>query len=134
MENPPIFIKRLRVLSEHLDEMQHVNNVQYLQWVQDVAKEHWLSIANPAWLDEFAWVVISHQIEYKKPTFLDEPIIIKTHVGEPAGARYDRFVRIFNEQTEQLLVQAYSVWCLLDKKTNRPIRVNSSIHEAFSQH
>ena len=24
-------------VTDHLDELQHVNNVQYLQWVQDIA-------------------------------------------------------------------------------------------------
>ena len=27
----------LQVKKEHLDELHHVNNVQYLQWVQEIA-------------------------------------------------------------------------------------------------
>lgn len=29
------------VLPEHLDTLNHVNNVQYLYWVQEAAQAHW---------------------------------------------------------------------------------------------
>ena len=34
------FEQTLTVTSDHLDELKHVNNVQYLQWVQDIAGAH----------------------------------------------------------------------------------------------
>ena len=38
------FEQKIRVTAAHLDELQHVNNVQYLQWVQDIAGAHWQSL------------------------------------------------------------------------------------------
>ena len=35
------FEQTLMVEHHHLDELQHVNNVQYLQWVQDISGAHW---------------------------------------------------------------------------------------------
>ena len=29
------------VISQDLDDLMHVNNVRYVQWVQDLAKAHW---------------------------------------------------------------------------------------------
>ena len=29
------------VISDDLDDLLHVNNVRYVQWVQDIAKAHW---------------------------------------------------------------------------------------------
>ena len=29
------------VSKQHLDDLNHVNNVQYLYWAQEVAKAHW---------------------------------------------------------------------------------------------
>ena len=34
------FEQTIEVTEAHLDELQHVNNVQYLQWVQDIASAH----------------------------------------------------------------------------------------------
>jgi acyl-CoA thioester hydrolase len=37
--------KTIIVLPEHLDDINHVNNVVYVQWMQDIAGEHWNSVA-----------------------------------------------------------------------------------------
>ena len=34
------------VNKEHLDDLNHVNNVQYLYWAQEIAKTHWDKIQN----------------------------------------------------------------------------------------
>jgi acyl-CoA thioester hydrolase len=42
-----------------------VNNVVYLQWVQDVAEQHWNESTDSALREKLAWVVVNHFIEYK---------------------------------------------------------------------
>lgn len=36
-----IYSKKITVADEHLDELNHVNNVQYVHWMEEMAKEHW---------------------------------------------------------------------------------------------
>ena len=31
--------KRIRVSENDLDELKHVNNVRYVQWIQDISKD-----------------------------------------------------------------------------------------------
>ncbi|MDO7599401.1 MAG: thioesterase, partial [Flavobacteriaceae bacterium] len=38
------YTQEVTVTESHLDQLQHVNNVQYLQWVQDIAGAHWQSL------------------------------------------------------------------------------------------
>ena len=38
---------RIIAQSQDIDELQHVNNIVYLNWVQEVAKEHWKLRATP---------------------------------------------------------------------------------------
>lgn len=132
-ENPQIFEMRLQVTEHDLDAMQHVNNVRYLQWVQDVAEAHWQQVADTAWHQQYAWVVINHFIEYKKPALLGDNILIKTHVHDNTGPKSQRLVRIFNADTEELLVQAGTWWCLLDANTMRPTRVTPELIKAFKE-
>ena len=33
MHSPHVYSKVISVLPEHIDELQHVNNVQYLHWI-----------------------------------------------------------------------------------------------------
>ena len=65
------YTKTITVLPEHLDDLNHVNNVVYLQWVQDIAKEHWVSKTTDEMNATYFWVVVKHELEYKKPAFLD---------------------------------------------------------------
>lgn len=132
MDNPEVFEQTLVVQSEHLDEMNHVNNVQYLQWVQDIAKAHWENRAKAEWLEQYAWVALSHHIEYKRPAFLGDEILLQTHVKEFTGVKSHRLVRIRNAKTGDLLTQAVTVWCMLNKETGRPTRVSPDMLEAFN--
>lgn len=132
MDNPEVFEQTLVVQSEHLDEMIHVNNVQYLQWVQDIAKAHWENRAKAEWLEKYAWVALSHHIEYKKPTVQGDEILLQTHVKEFTGVKSHRLVRIRNAKTGDLLTQASTVWCMLDRVTMRPTRVVKEMSEYFN--
>ncbi len=123
MPEPKVFQMEFSVQSSDLDEMNHVNNVNYLQWIQDVAKGHWEQEAKQEWLDQYAWVALSHHIEYKKPSFLGDKLKAMTHVHEFSGPKSHRLVRIVNADTEQLIVQSSSWWCMVDKESGRPIRV-----------
>ena len=38
---PEIYEMEIRVTKDDLDELQHVNNVRYVQWIQDIAKVYW---------------------------------------------------------------------------------------------
>ncbi len=130
--NHKFFEMTLTVEQTDLDAMNHVNNVRYLQWVQDVAEAHWQKVAQPEWQEKYAWVVINHFIEYKKPALLGQKISLKTHINENSGVKSQRFVRIFNAETDELLCQAGTWWCLLDSKTLRPTRITQDLINAFS--
>ena len=36
-----VFETKITVTKDDIDELNHVNNVRYIQWVNDVAKIHW---------------------------------------------------------------------------------------------
>lgn len=131
MNEAKVFEMELVVRPEHLDEMNHVNNVQYLQWVQDVAKAHWESAAITQWLEDYAWVALNHFIEYKKPAFLNETLVLRTHVHEFNGVKSVRLVRIFKKETDDLLVQAKTEWCMIRRDILRPVRVPDEIVKPF---
>ena len=39
--NRPVFEMVLTALPEHIDELGHVNNAVWVQWIQTVAVPHW---------------------------------------------------------------------------------------------
>ena len=131
MRTPKTFEMNIQVSPEDLDENEHVNNVQYLQWVQEVAKRHWEIEAKSEWLENYVWVAASHHIEYKKPAFLNEMLSIKTHVDSFNGVKSNRLVRIYHQDSDQLLCQCSTVWVMLDRKTNKPMRCPKEMEDHF---
>jgi len=123
------YSKTITVLPEHLDDLNHVNNVVYLQWVQDIAKEHWFSKTSSEINTAYFWVVVKHELEYKKPAFLDDVIMVTTYVEEFKGALSVRCVEF--KKGEELIVKTRSQWCLIGAKDHKPKRVPLEISELF---
>lgn len=121
----------IRVLPAHIDARGHVNNVVYLQWVQDAAEAHWKSKAQPAVLAAFAWVVVRHEIDYNAPAYLDDDLLAKTWVDNYEGVRSTRIVQIFRADNDKVLAEARTTWCLLNAQTGRPTRITDEIRSTF---
>lgn len=124
-ENAVSYRKKIVVSAEHLDNLNHVNNVIYLKWVNEVSEEHWNELATEALLKNYFWVVLRHEIDYKNQAFLGEEVIVDTYVGETSGVKSVRHVIIHKEG--KVLAKAATTWCLVDMKTQRPTRVKKDV-------
>ena len=119
----------LIVTEDHLDELEHVNNVVYLQWVQDIAGEHWMSRSNEAFNAKYFWVVLNHFIEYKGQAFKGDELTIATYVEKNEGVRSVRHVEML--RGEKLIAKARTEWVLMDRERNRPVRVPEEVNRMF---
>ncbi|MGC6421750.1 MAG: acyl-CoA thioesterase [Flavobacteriaceae bacterium] len=117
------------VTSDHIDGLNHVNNVQYLYWVQEVAKAHWNALTASLSEIEGVWVVRNHFIEYKKPAFLGEQLHISTRVKTMRGPLSERYVAIRNASTGELLVQCTTSWCYIELSSRKLITVPKRLQE-----
>ncbi|MGA8853298.1 MAG: acyl-CoA thioesterase [Christiangramia sp.] len=131
--NPEIYEKKLVVEEKHLDKQKHVNNVQYVQWVQDVAEEHWEKRASEEQKAKVIWVVVKHEISYKKEAFLGDNISLQTYVGNTTHVTSTRHVIVKNAETGKLLVEAKTTWCLLDAETKKPVKISEDLKNVFMQ-
>ena len=57
---PKIYEETLVVTKEDLDDLDHVNNVRYVQWMEDIAKSHWEKTAPRDVQDKYLWMVVRH--------------------------------------------------------------------------
>jgi acyl-CoA thioester hydrolase len=121
----------IAVVSADIDDMNHVNNVVYLRWVQDAAAAHWDAIASEELKRKYVWVVLRHEIDYKSPAKLGDTIIAKTWVSSREGVRSVRHVTLTNAATGVVFAEAITTWCLLDAVTKRPKRIDTDITSIF---
>ncbi|HKJ38552.1 MAG TPA: acyl-CoA thioesterase, partial [Anaerolineales bacterium] len=62
------YSKTIKIPKDAIDENGHVNNVAYVQWMQDIAVEHYESIGGiTAQGPDATWVVREHRVEYFLP-------------------------------------------------------------------
>lgn len=121
----------ITVTSTAIDNLNHVNNVVYLQWVQDVAEQHWKASTNSALRQKLAWIVVNHFIEYKAPAYKNEVIILKTWVQKYSGVTSERHTEIIRLADQKLLVQAKTIWCMIDKSSGKPMRITHDLINQF---
>ena len=70
-----------------IDFMGHVNNASYLRWVQDAVVGHWRTFAPAQAIADHVWVATNHNITYRRPTFLNDPVIAHVILERVQGAR-----------------------------------------------
>ncbi|THD67976.1 acyl-CoA thioesterase [Robertkochia marina] len=122
---------QLLVKSDDIDALEHVNNVRYVQWVQDAAEAHWNEVATQALKEGYIWMVLRHDIQYKGQAFEGDALLINTYVTKSEGVTSTRVVEISREDNNKLLVKATTQWCLLNKDTKRPTRLTPELIELF---
>jgi acyl-CoA thioester hydrolase len=130
---PVRFERVLQIRPEDIDELGHVNNAVYLRWVQEIATAHWRAAAPPALQAALVWVVLRHEIDYKRPALPGDEILARTWVGAATGTRFERHTEIARRSDAVLLARATSIWCPLDAGTGRPRRIDPALHEYFQE-
>ena len=127
----PIFELTLTAGAEHIDELGHVNNAVWVQWIQQVAVAHWEAVAPQAHKDAYFWVVVRHEIDYLRAAHEGDRITARTWVGNaPHGARFDRLVE-FTGEDGRVCVRSKTDWAIIDKSSGRPIRVPAEVVAPF---
>ena len=132
--SPPreIYEHRFTVRPEEIDLLGHVNNVVYLQWVQDIAIAHWQAAAPAADQVQLVWVVRRHEIDYRRPALPGDAILARTWVGTASRLGFDRHTEIVRESDATVLARARTVWCPIDPATGRPTDVSDAVRARFS--
>lgn len=116
---------------EHIDFNGHVNNMVWLQWVQEIAGVHWEAVAPPEHKAAYVWFVLRHEIDYRGNIFEGETVTARTFIPDPPqGARFVRCVD-FTNAAGKAIVQVRSTWAMIDKVSGRPQRITQEIAAPF---
>ncbi|WP_373488923.1 acyl-CoA thioesterase [Blastomonas sp.] len=127
------FVRTFTATLEHIDELGHVNNAVWVQWIQDIAVAHWQAAADPVHVSAYFWVVVRHEIDYRGNIGVGEQALGRTWVpGTPRGARFNRHI-VFADARGKDIVTAISTWAMIDRASGRPARVTPNIVAAFAE-
>jgi acyl-CoA thioester hydrolase len=114
------------ILPGDIDHMGHVNNSVYLKWVQEAVIRYWGPAEAVA---RHLWIALSHDIKYRRPTFLDDLVVADVIAEKVEGARA-LFTTVI-KRGEEVLAEVKSTWCCLDAVSRRPARLAREIAQKF---
>lgn len=126
-----VFTKQFIVPSSAIDIRNHVNNLAYMEWCLDIAETHWILRAPKDFQEKYVWFVIHHSIDYKAQAFKGEKLEISTWIEKNEGVKSERRYKIIRIKDNKTLIEAKTVWCLLNVKTLRPTKITEEISTLF---
>lgn len=129
-----VYSKLITIPKSAIDGNGHVNNVAYVQWMQDIAVEHYASIGGiQAQGPDATWVIREHRIEYFLPAFEGEEMEIRTWVENVRRVRSLRKYEFVRKSDGRVLVRGETDWVFVDAKTGMPRAVPPEVIKVFQQ-
>lgn len=129
-----IFDLKIKVKPEHIDILGHVNNVVYVQWMQDVVTAHieTLGVGLKEYLEmKHAMVAVEHHVQYRKAAMLDDEIILRTWFNDINALYSFRQYAFFRASDKSLLFTGSTKWACIEIASGRPKRMSPTFIQAY---
>ena len=121
----PIYQFDIHVTADVVDRNSHVNNVAYIQWLQDAA----VGLRGPAVARRATtavgaiWVVRTHHIEYLAPALAGDTLTMQTWVVNFKKVRSLRKYKITRAKDQIIVALAEIDWVFVNAKTGRSMAI-----------
>ncbi|RZF55791.1 acyl-CoA thioesterase [Acinetobacter halotolerans] len=129
-----IFDLKIQVQPEHIDVLGHVNNVVYVQWMQDVAAAHieTLGLGLAQYLEfKHAMVAVEHHVQYRKAALESDDVILRTWLDDINALYSFRQYAFYRPKDQSVLFIANTKWACIEIATGRPKRMSPSFTQAY---
>jgi acyl-CoA thioester hydrolase len=130
---PIQFAHEFDVPPEAIDINRHVNNVEYVRWMQDIAVAHFDSVGGRAVTSAAGtlWVARSHTIEYLKPAVLGDRLRVVTWVEGFRRVSSVRKYEFIRGADGVVVARGQTEWVYVDSETGRPRSIPADLQALF---
>ena len=130
-----LFIHSFDVPESAIDINRHVNNLEYLRWMQGVATAH--STACGWSLERYlqarcSWVIRSHHIEYLRPSFAGEKLLLATWIAGMSEQTSPRRYLFLRADDRQIIARAETLWVFVNGRTGRARNIPQDLRDDFT--
>lgn len=129
-----VFDLKITVQPKHIDVLGHVNNVVYVQWMQDVATAHIdaLGLGLAQYIElKHAMVAVEHHVQYRKAAFEGEEVVLRTWLNDINALYSYRQYAFYRPKDRTLLFMANTQWACVEIETGRPKRMSPTFTQAY---
>lgn len=118
-----LFTLPVQATERDIDSNGHVNNIVYVQWMQDIAIAHSDAVgcSQATTAAGCTWVARSHFIEYLRPAYAGDRILLQTWIVDAAKkSSSPRRYRMVRESDGTVLARGETLWVFIDVQSGRP--------------
>ena len=132
---PGVFTLRRRVGWRDIDPAQHVNNANYLAYIEDCGVEVAAAYGWPMtrmMAGGFGIVARRFRIEYRQAAILGDTLEIATWLSDFKRATVVRHYTIKRVSDGELIARAHVLWVWVDLDSSRPMRIPAGCMDEFA--
>ena len=121
------------VTENDVDRNGHVNNVVYIQWMQDAAIAHARAsgCTKASQTVGATWVVRTHHIEYLSPLFAGDRVTVLTWPANFQRVRSTRIYKFVRAKDGAVIARAETDWVFVNAKTGRPQSIPEEVRKTL---
>lgn len=132
--SPRVHLERFAVGSDAIDANRHVNNKEYLHWMEAIAIAHSAACGWP--LERYvasgtSWFVKSHTVDYLVPAFEGDRLLAATWVASMETSSSWRRYAFLRESDRRPVAFARTLWIHVDRARGRPKAIPGVLRDAF---
>lgn len=126
-----------KIYTYHIDFVGHVNNIVYIEWMENGRLLFLEAIGYPvselAKNEGIVPVLTETSIQYKNPFFLNNEVSIEMWISKLNNASAIMEFCFYNEK-QQLCATGRQKGLFIDRKTMRPARLSEKYRKAFEKY
>ncbi len=131
------FIYTEQVYTYHIDIVGHVNNIIYIQWLENgrmkLLEAMGIPVTDLSKKEGILPILTETNILYKKPLFIHNLVRIEMWVSKLNNASAILEFRFYNENDE-LCASAWQKGLFINTETMKPTRLTDKHREAFEKY
>jgi acyl-CoA thioester hydrolase len=133
---PAPHVRAVEVQPQHIDLMQHVNNVNYLQWLEDVAWDHSRSLGLSP--DDYTRlgtgvVVRRHELDYLAPALLGDRVLCATWITALDRLSLHRRFQFVRERDGTTLLRGATHYVCVEIASGKVRRMPAPFSEVYAR-
>jgi len=130
------FDTEIRVRPNEVDINRHVHQSAYLDYVlfarYDQMKRCYKLPMEEFFKMGYSWATKTNYIEFNKPLFLGDTIIVRTWVDELKEKSIKVCFQILKKETLEIAAQGYGFYVMINIKTGKPEKIPDMIVQKYS--
>jgi len=128
-----IYQFEIEVTEKDVDRNGHVNNVVYIQWMQDAAIAHARAsgCTKASQAIGATWVVRTHHIEYLAPLFAGDKVTVVTWPANFQRVRSLRKYKFVRAKDQTVIARAETDWVFVNATTGRPQSIPEEVRNTL---